>query len=125
MWACTSSWPADPAAPRVRARRDGADWRLDGVKECVPAATQAAAILVPARAERGTVLLVLDPQSAGVALERQVVTSGEPQSRMTLDGARVASDVGTPTIFRPAFTRSPIASTKSFAVDPVPSPTTR
>jgi alkylation response protein AidB-like acyl-CoA dehydrogenase len=42
----------DPAAPRVTAQRDGADWRLDGVKECVPAATQAAAILVPASAGR-------------------------------------------------------------------------
>ena len=83
---------SDPVSPRVSARRDGADWRIDGVKECVPAATQAAAVLVPARSEQGTLLLVLDPQSAGVTLEKQVVTSGEPQSRMTLSGARVAAD---------------------------------
>ena len=83
---------SDPAAPRVTARRDGGDWRLDGVKECVPAATQAAAILVPARSDQGTLLLVLDPKSSGVTLEKQVVTSGEPQSRMTLAGARVSAD---------------------------------
>jgi alkylation response protein AidB-like acyl-CoA dehydrogenase len=83
---------SDPVTPRVTARRDGADWRLDGVKECVPAATQAAAVLVPAASSQGTLLLVLDPRSAGVTLEKQVVTSGEPQSRMTLAGARVAAD---------------------------------
>jgi alkylation response protein AidB-like acyl-CoA dehydrogenase len=83
---------SDPVSPRVTARKDGADWRLDGVKECVPAAAQAAAVLVPARSEQGTLLLVVDPRGAGVTLEKQVVTSGEPQSRMTLTGARVAAD---------------------------------
>src|SRR5262249_60728068 len=38
----------EPAAPQTRAVRDGADWRLDGTKDCVPAAHLAAAIVVPA-----------------------------------------------------------------------------
>jgi alkylation response protein AidB-like acyl-CoA dehydrogenase len=83
---------SDPAAPRTTARKDGAGWRLDGVKECVPAAQKAAAILVPAKSEQGTLLLAVDPKTAGVTLERQVVTSGEPQSRLTLDGVKVAAD---------------------------------
>ena len=79
-----------PAWPRVTARRDGDVYVLDGMKECVPAAHLARGILVPARTEDGVAVFVLDPGSAGVSLERQVMTSDEPQSRMTLAGARVA-----------------------------------
>ena len=79
------------AAPRTQARRDGAAWRLEGVKECVPAGPLAAAILVPARTPDGVGVFVVEP-GPGVRLERQVTTSGEPQSRLTLDGARVAAD---------------------------------
>ena len=74
---------ADPARPTTSARRDGAAWRLDGVKLCVPAAHLAARVLVPA----GTGVFLVDPRSAGVTLERQMTTAGEPQSRMTLAGA--------------------------------------
>jgi alkylation response protein AidB-like acyl-CoA dehydrogenase len=79
-----------PSLPRVTARRDADGWRLDGEKECVPAAHMASAILVPARTDRGIGVFVLDPGAAGVALERQVVTHREPQSRLLLDGARVS-----------------------------------
>jgi len=52
---------------------------------------------VPARCEDGVGVFVLDPASEGVTLERQVMTSGEPQSRLTLEGARVpARDVLAP-----------------------------
>jgi alkylation response protein AidB-like acyl-CoA dehydrogenase len=78
-----------PSLPRVSARRDADGWRLDGEKECVPGAHLASAILVPARTDRGVGVFVLDPGAAGVALERQVVTHREPQSRLLLDGARV------------------------------------
>jgi hypothetical protein len=74
---------ADPARPTATARRDGAGWRLDGVKLCVPAAHLAARILVPA----GTGVFLVDPRGAGVTLERQETTSGEPQWRMMLAGA--------------------------------------
>jgi alkylation response protein AidB-like acyl-CoA dehydrogenase len=77
--------------PRVTARRDGDVYRLDGVKECVPAAHLAAGILVPARTEDGVAVFLVQPGEAGVALERQVMTNDEPQSRLTLTGARVAA----------------------------------
>jgi hypothetical protein len=78
----------DPAAPSAVARRDGARWRLDGVKSCVPAAHLAACVLVPARTADGPAgVFLLDPRAAGVTTERQVATSGEPQGRLTLSGA--------------------------------------
>ena len=80
-----------PERPRVTARREGDHYRLDGVKECVPAAHLARGILVPAQCEQGVGVFVLDPSSDGVSLERQIITSGEPQSRLSLAGARVAA----------------------------------
>jgi alkylation response protein AidB-like acyl-CoA dehydrogenase len=80
-----------PSRPRVTARRDGGTFRLEGEKECVSAAHLAAAILVPARTDEGVGVFVLDPSSAGVTLERQIVTHREPQSRLVLDGAAVAA----------------------------------
>lgn len=79
----------DPGRPRTSARRDGAAWVLDGEKTCVPAASRAARVLVPARTEGGaaTVFLV-DPRGPGVELERQTTTNGEPQFRLRLAGAR-------------------------------------
>ncbi len=79
----------DPAQPLVLARRDGGGWRLDGIKTCVPAAHLAERVLVPARAEQGVAVFLLDPKGRGVQLERQETTSGEPQFRVTLAGAEV------------------------------------
>lgn len=90
----------DPLAPTVTARRDGAGWRLDGSKMCVPAAHLAERILLPARtaADRLGVFL-LDPGAAGVRCERQHTTLGEPQFLLHLSGAAVADDavLGDPT----------------------------
>jgi alkylation response protein AidB-like acyl-CoA dehydrogenase len=84
---------ADAAQPRVRATRDGDGWRLDGEKICVPAARLAEVILVPARTGEDAVgVFLLEPDTAGVELERQVTTNREPQSRLLLSGARVAGD---------------------------------
>jgi hypothetical protein len=83
----------EPAAPQTRAVRDGTGWRLDGVKDCVPAAHLAAAILVPASTGDGRVgVFMVDPSAPGVTLERQVATNKEPQARLTLAGVRVAAD---------------------------------
>jgi alkylation response protein AidB-like acyl-CoA dehydrogenase len=83
----------DAAAPRTRAVRDGAGWRLDGTKDCVPAAHVAAAILVPARTGDGRVgVFLLEPGTPGVTLERQVATNREVQARLRLEGARVGAD---------------------------------
>lgn len=85
----------DPRQPAVTARREGAGWRLDGVKMCVPAAHLAARILTPARtAEDAIGVFLLDPAGAGVTRERQETTQGEPQFRLGLSGAPVgAGDV--------------------------------
>jgi len=78
----------DPEAPATAAARDGASWRLDGVKTCVPAAHLAARILVPARMADGDVgVFLVDPRGRGVTLERQLATNREPQARLVLDGA--------------------------------------
>ena len=81
-----------PAQPRVSARRDGGGWRLDGEKTCVPGGLLAERILVPARTPDGVAVFALDASASGVTRERQVMTSGEPQARLLLDGARVAGD---------------------------------
>jgi alkylation response protein AidB-like acyl-CoA dehydrogenase len=80
---------ADEAVrPVTSARRDGGRWRLDGVKSCVPAAHLAARAVVPATGVDGEpALFLVDPRASGVTLERQIATSREPQSRMTLAGA--------------------------------------
>jgi alkylation response protein AidB-like acyl-CoA dehydrogenase len=89
----------DPARPRTTARRDGAGWRLDGEKTCVPAAQLARAILVPARITEGQVgVFLVEPGAAGVALERQVSTRRDPLGQLQLSGACVGTDalLGTP-----------------------------
>ncbi|MFN8545708.1 MAG: acyl-CoA dehydrogenase family protein [Candidatus Binatia bacterium] len=83
----------DPLAPTVTARRDGAGWRLDGVKMCVPAAHLAGTVLVPARTGEGTLgVFLLDPSGAGVTCERQATTQGSPHGLVRLSGAPVGAD---------------------------------
>jgi len=83
----------EPGVGTTTARRDGGMWRLDGVKTCVPAAHLAARVLVPARSADGTAtVFLIDPNTSGVRLERQVMTNGEPQFEMTLAGATAGGD---------------------------------
>jgi alkylation response protein AidB-like acyl-CoA dehydrogenase len=90
--ALTELAAADPHTPLTTARRDGASWRLDGSKTCVPAAELAHRIVVPARTGQATVgLFLVDPRARGVTLERQILTNGEPHARMSLSGAAVAA----------------------------------
>src|SRR5207249_11079624 len=78
----------DPLHPATAARRDGARWRLDGTKTCVPAAHLAARVLVPARTAAGeAALFLVDPRGAGVRVERQTATNREPLGHLTLAGA--------------------------------------
>jgi hypothetical protein len=83
---------ADPARPRATARPDGPHFRLDGVKECVPAGGLAGLVLVPARTGDGVGVFLVEPDAPGVALETQIATNREPQARLSLDGARVGAD---------------------------------
>lgn len=101
LTAALAEFPAEePTAPETRAVRDGSGWRLDGVKQCVPAAHLAARILVPATTGDGTVgVFLVDPKATGVTLERQIATNKEPLSRVTLTGVAVGADdvLGDPT----------------------------
>jgi alkylation response protein AidB-like acyl-CoA dehydrogenase len=83
----------NPFEPTVTARRDGAGWRLDGIKMCVPASHLAARILVTARTAADAIgVFLLEPDAAGVQRERQQTTEGEPQFLLRLSGAAVAGD---------------------------------
>lgn len=83
----------DPAVLRTTATRDGAQWRLDGAKTCVPAAHLAARVLVPARTgDAAAAMFLVDPQGPGVRLARDVATTGEPLFELELSGATVADD---------------------------------
>ena len=83
----------EPTRPVTTARRDGAVWRLDGVKVCVPSAHVAGRVLVPAATGEDTVgLFLLDPTGDGVQAEDQQTTSGQPEQRLELAGAPVSSE---------------------------------
>ena len=87
---------SEPGAPRTTAKQAGGIWRLDGEKQCVPAADRASAILVPARTPDGVTVFLVDPNAAGVSLEPQVATHREPQWRMQLSGAPAEGVLGAP-----------------------------
>jgi alkylation response protein AidB-like acyl-CoA dehydrogenase len=91
--ALTETGYDDPGTITATARRDGSTWRLDGAKTCVPAAHLAARILVPARTgDAAAGVFLVDPHSAGVELQRDVATNGEPQAELILSGATVGAD---------------------------------
>ena len=86
----------EPGEPRTSAVDSGDGWRLDGEKQCVPAAHLARVILVPARTSAGVGVFLVDPNGPGVVLERQVATHREPQWRLQLSGAPAVDVLGAP-----------------------------
>jgi alkylation response protein AidB-like acyl-CoA dehydrogenase len=76
----------------TRATRDGRGWRISGSKLCVPAGQIADAVLVPATAEDGPAVFLVDPRAEGIRLEELDTTSGQPEASLHLDG--VAVDAG-------------------------------
>jgi alkylation response protein AidB-like acyl-CoA dehydrogenase len=83
---------SDVTAPATTARRDGPRWRLDGVKELVPAAQIADALVVSAVADDGDVgLFVLDAHAPGADVAPVATTGGQPHADVTLDGAAVSA----------------------------------
>jgi alkylation response protein AidB-like acyl-CoA dehydrogenase len=87
---------SEPGSPRTRAMQSGGVWRLDGEKQCVPAADRASVILVPARTAEGVGVFLIDPRAPGVTLEPQIATHREPQWRMQLAGAEAVAVLGAP-----------------------------
>ncbi len=83
----------DPSRPTVSAHRDGDTLRLSGTKLCVPAAAIADALLVSASEPDGSIVVALvERDAAGVEIAPLETTSGQPESRVTLDDVRVAAD---------------------------------
>ncbi|MEE3067550.1 MAG: acyl-CoA dehydrogenase family protein [Actinomycetota bacterium] len=82
---------SDPLRPATKAVRDGQNWRLDGVKELVPAAQLADTVLVPATTDDGQASLFLVPSDApGVEIRPVPTTSREPHADVSLCGATVS-----------------------------------
>ncbi|MDJ0462040.1 acyl-CoA dehydrogenase family protein [Streptomyces sp. H27-C3] len=80
----------DPAELAVTARREGADWVLDGLQTGVPWARTADRIAVPAHTGEGRAVLALIPRGQdGLTFADQVSTSGEPFAEVHLDDVRV------------------------------------
>jgi alkylation response protein AidB-like acyl-CoA dehydrogenase len=80
---------APPEVPTTTAQRDGDSWRLDGVKLCVPAGMVADLVLVPATADGGVAVFLVDPSGPGVSRERLDTTSGETVVDWVLQRATV------------------------------------
>lgn len=82
---------SDPRIPATTARRDGTNWRLDGVKELVPAAQLADTMLIPAMLEGGEVrIFLLATDTRGVEVRPVETTSREPHADVFIDGALVS-----------------------------------
>lgn len=67
------------------AEPQGDGWAVSGTSDAVPYAQQAAAILLPARLGDELALFIVDCDQAGVDLQSQETTNGEPVARLTLD----------------------------------------
>ncbi|MGW0597110.1 acyl-CoA dehydrogenase family protein [Streptomyces sp. NPDC002776] len=81
----------DPAQLAVTARRDGAEWVLDGAQTAVAWAYDVDLVVVPASADGDrTVLAVVSPGQDGLGLAEQYSTSGERLGEVRLDAVRLA-----------------------------------
>jgi alkylation response protein AidB-like acyl-CoA dehydrogenase len=89
--ALTDMDSSDPLRPGARAVRSGGGFRLSGKKSLVPAAQQAARILVPATTDDGEVILAwVDSAAGGVRLEAQRSSDRQPHAYVGLDGVEVS-----------------------------------
>ncbi|WP_426403891.1 acyl-CoA dehydrogenase family protein [Streptomyces sp. R-07] len=80
----------EPADRAVTARRDGADWILDGLQTAVPWAHGADLIAVPAHTAEGRTILALLPRAhEGLGLTGQYSTNGELLAELDLAAVRV------------------------------------
>src|SRR5438270_6605845 len=65
LTAALTEFGADPLQPVTTAQPAGDGWRLDGVKEEVPAGLVADALLVPASTPGGIAIFIVDPKATG------------------------------------------------------------
>ncbi len=82
-----------PESPSVLAERTGDGWTLSGTKACVPSGLVADAVLITARVEPASVaVFIVDTSAPGVARQRQVTNTGQPEAELTLAGVTVGAD---------------------------------
>jgi alkylation response protein AidB-like acyl-CoA dehydrogenase len=80
---------ASAPSPATTARKKGSAWVLDGTKTCVPAGLDASIVLVPAMTgNRRVGVFVVETHAPGVEIERQDTTTGIPEARIVLAGAK-------------------------------------
>ncbi|MCP9276852.1 acyl-CoA dehydrogenase family protein [Mycolicibacterium arenosum] len=84
---------SNPTVPVSIARRDGSGWRIDGVKDLVPAARIADTAVVSARTDDGPGLFLVDLHARGVEVRPAPVTGGEPHADIEFDGATAADRI--------------------------------
>ena len=80
---------SDVTTPVTTARRDGASWRIDGVKDLVPAAQICDVAVVSAATDDGIGLFLVDLHARGVTVAPAATTGGQPHADITFDGAVV------------------------------------
>jgi alkylation response protein AidB-like acyl-CoA dehydrogenase len=78
--------------PQVMATRHGDGWRLEGTALAVPQAHLAAAVLVPALADDGLLLALVDPARRGAALERALTTDRQVHPHLHLSSYELGAD---------------------------------
>lgn len=82
-----------PEQPTTTAAPVSGGWVLEGIKTCVPAATLADAIVVPASTVGGGVVVcVVETDAAGLRVQPQRVTSADTHGRVVLEGVTVSAD---------------------------------
>jgi len=81
----------DPLKLETRARRDGEDWVLDGVKSLVARATECELFLVSAETGEGPALFVVESGAGGLSVEAEPAMGLRPAAtgRLLLKGVRV------------------------------------
>ncbi|NSX31868.1 acyl-CoA dehydrogenase family protein [Brevundimonas vesicularis] len=81
-----------PSRITTQAERAGNGFKLNGAKAFVLDGHVADALIVVATAEEGTTLFLVDPTTAGVAVERTVMVDAHNAARITLTDVAVDAD---------------------------------
>jgi alkylation response protein AidB-like acyl-CoA dehydrogenase len=82
----------DPAAPASTAKKMEGGYAISGTKICVSNATGAARILLSAKTDEGLIVALVDPKSAGVSLNPQLVTCGEIRHELVMENVQVPAE---------------------------------
>ncbi len=90
---------SDPASMRTRARRDGADWVLDGTKMWITNGTVADVAVVWAQTDDGVRGFVVPTDTPGFSaheITRKLSLRASVTAELVLDGVRLPSDAALP-----------------------------